>query len=154
MLARTHIVITIFFILSLINYVGIKDKWVFVLVALIATLIPDIDSKFSAFGKKKSFRIVQALIKHRGIMHSFTFLFFIMVILLIFWRFLAFGFFLGYSSHLIADCFTLSGIKPLYPWKKKLKWRVKTGGRIETAVFVLFLLWVVGLILSNLINYF
>jgi len=148
MLLRTHIAVTVLFIILLINYVD--DKLVFVLVALVATMLPDIDSRFSSLGKKKPFRLFQIFIKHRGVLHSFTFLILITVVLYFYLPIIGLGFLVGYGSHLLADCFTPAGIKPFYPWKKRLRWYIRTGGRIETVVFVIFLLWDVGLILYGI----
>jgi len=55
MLIKTHLAITLFFILLFLS--NIEHKLVFVLVALLATFIPDIDFKYSKIGKYKAFRI-------------------------------------------------------------------------------------------------
>jgi len=49
MLIKTHLAITLFFALLLIGYVN--SPILFLVVALIATYIPDIDSKHSKIGK-------------------------------------------------------------------------------------------------------
>jgi len=82
MLIRTHIAITLFFILLFIG--SVENEIVFVFVALLATLIPDVDSKNSTFGNKKIFRPLQFFIKHRGFVHSFTFLILITFIFVMF----------------------------------------------------------------------
>ena len=138
MLIRTHLAITSFFVLLFISYV--EHKWAFVLVAFIATFIPDIDSKFSSLGKKKTFRILQFFIKHRGIFHSFTFLLLITFLWVLFFPIIALGFFLGYGLHLLADSFTVQGIKPFYPYKKKSSWKIRTGGRMEIIFLVSFII--------------
>lgn len=137
MLIRTHLLITLFFVLLFISVV--EYKFAFVLVALLATFIPDADSKFSTFGKRKSLRILQFFIKHRGMMHSFSFLILVTFFLVLFFPIISLGFFLGYGTHLLADSFTVQGIRPFYPLKKKSSWKIKTGKRTETIVFVFFL---------------
>ncbi len=137
MLIRTHLAITLFFVLLLFNFAD--DKLIFVFVSLVATFIPDIDSRFSKIGKKKIARILQLFVEHRGIFHSFTFLFLLIFFLIPFFPVVAFGFFLGYGSHLLADCLTVTGIKPLYPFRFRIKCFLKTGGIIETMIFVGFL---------------
>ncbi len=138
MLIKTHLSITLFFVLLFI--LTVEHKLVFAFVALTATFIPDIDSKFSSLGKKKPFRILQFFIKHRGIIHSFTFLLIIALFLVLFLPIAALPFFLGYGLHLLADSFTVKGIKPFYPFNKKSCGKIRTGGKSEIFVFALFVL--------------
>lgn len=138
MLIRTHIIITLFFVLLLLPFVS--HKVVFVLLALFVTYVPDVDLDSSKLGRKKIFRPLQFFIKHRGFFHSFTFLFLATFFFLMFVPLLALGFFVGYASHLFADSFTPNGITPFYPWKRKTSGRVRTGGKIETSIFVIFLI--------------
>ena len=149
MLIRTHLSITLFFVLLFISIV--EYKLAFVSVALLATFIPDADSKFSTLGKRKSLRILQFFIKHRGMMHSFSFLVLVTLVLVLFFPIISLGFFLGYGTHLIADSFTVQGIRPFYPLKKKSYGRIKTGKRTETIVFVFFLVGNLGLLIGKII---
>ena len=149
MLIRTHLAITIFAILLLIS--NVEYKLVFVLVALIATFIPDIDSRYSSLGRKKINRILQFFTKHRGITHSFLFLIFLTLVFLYFVPIIALGFFLGYGLHLFADSFTPDGITPFHPiYKKKSKGKVLTGSRLEIGLFVGFVISDVALVLTKL----
>jgi inner membrane protein len=150
MLIRTHLSITLLFILLFIS--SIEYKLAFVLAALIATFIPDIDSQFSIFGKKKTFRILQFFVKHRGVLHSFSFLFIISLFLVLFFPKISLGFFLGYGLHLLADSFTVIGIKPFYPYKKKSSGRIKTGGKSEISIFVFFVLANLGLFFLRILS--
>ncbi len=134
MLIKTHLAISIFFILLLLPFVN--NKIIFVILALLSTYIPDLDLSSSKLGKKKVFRPIQFFVSHRGFFHSFSFLFLMTFLLLLFLPLLALGFFVGYSSHLFADCFTPLGIYPFYPWKRKSTGRIHTGGRKEMALFV------------------
>lgn len=150
MLTRTHLAITIFFVLFLLN--SVQSKTLFVIVALIATLIPDIDSGYSKLGSKKTFRPLQWVVKHRGILHSFTFLILITFFFVLFIPLFALPFFLGYGVHLISDSFTVKGIKPFYPSHKVVSGKIRTGRKAETTIFTLFVLadlfmgvWVVSL---------
>ncbi len=138
MLTRTHLAITLFFVLIFISY--IENKAVFVVVAFLATLIPDIDSKYSKSGNKKTFRLLQFFVNHRGFFHSYIFLLLITLFFALFIPVLAFAFFLGYSVHLFTDSFTKKGIQPFYPYKKTLSGSIRTGGRIEIIVFTFFVL--------------
>ncbi|MBM3228284.1 metal-dependent hydrolase [Candidatus Pacearchaeota archaeon] len=136
MLTKTHLAITLFFVLILLE--SISNKTLFVAVALISTLIPDIDSKFSSLGKKKVFRPLQFFIKHRGILHSLTFLMIILGILISFYPILAFPLFVGYGLHLFADSFTKRGIELLYPLKKKFSGNIRVGGFTDITLFLIF----------------
>jgi inner membrane protein len=138
MLIRTHIAIVIFFILFFVPLV--ENQAVFVLITLVATFLPDIDSRFSKLGQRKIFRPLQFFVKHRDFFHSFTFLFLITLFFALFWPIAALPFFLGYGIHLLADSFTVEGIKPFYPYRKTSSWRVRTGRRLETSLFVFFVL--------------
>jgi inner membrane protein len=143
MLIKTHLAITFFLVLILLPLVN--NKIIFLVVALLATYMPDIDSKNSKLGHHWFFRPLQWFADHRGMIHSFTFLFILTLILVLFFPILALPFFLGYSSHLIADSFTLEGIKPFHPFGKRSSWKVRTGG--ETEITVLFVFVIVDLIL-------
>lgn len=143
MLIKTHLAITLFFVLLLLPF--ISNKIIFILIALLATYIPDIDLSSSKLGRKIIFRPLQFFVKHRGAFHSFTFLFLITFIFTMFIPIIALGFFVGYASHLFADSFTLSGITPFPPWKKKISGALRTGSNTEKILF--FILLVVNLLL-------
>ena len=53
---------------------------------------------------------------------------------------IAFGFFLGYGVHLLADSFTVQGIEPFYPWKMRSAGFIKTGSVVETSIFIFLIL--------------
>jgi inner membrane protein len=138
MLLRTHLAITIFGILALISLV--EYKVVFVAAALVATLIPDIDSQNSTLGQKKFMKLFQIFTKHRGMIHSFTFCVLLTLFFALFVPIVALGFFLGYALHLLADSFSVEGITPFWPYKKKSSWKVSTGHKSETTVLVFFII--------------
>jgi inner membrane protein len=138
---RTHLVITALFVVLFIPHV--ESKIVFAFAALIATLIPDIDTGFSTSGFKTTnyLRFLTSIFtRHRGFIHSLTLCIALTVILSVFLPVLAFGFFLGYSLHIFADSFTISGVQPFWPYKKKSAWLLKTGSVTETSLFVILLL--------------
>lgn len=135
---RTHVAVAVLVILLFLSQVN--NKIIFFIVALIATIIPDIDTGFSTVGRMKGSRIVQFFTKHRGLFHSFTFCILISVIFSAFIPILALPFFLGYSIHLLTDSFTFEGIKPFWPFKKSSSWRIRTGSLTETTLFVMFLI--------------
>jgi inner membrane protein len=132
MLIQTHFAITAFFAILFLS--KIENKVAFVLVLFFAALIPDIDSRFSRVGRAKGLRILQFFVKHRGLIHSFTFAFLITLFFVLFFPVVAFPFFLGYSLHLLADSFTIEGIKPFYPFKKTISWKIKNGSMTEITI--------------------
>ena len=147
MLIKTHLAITVFGILLLI--LSVEHRLIFVVVALLATFLPDIDSRYSVMGKKKLNRILQFFTKHRGITHSFVFLIAITLIFLYIFPVVALGFFLGYGLHLFADSCTKNGITPFHPFsKKKSEGFISTGRKFEKFIFISFkildviLLWI------------
>lgn len=137
MMYRTHIVIVLFGVLALLS--SVEHKISFVLVALIAGLLPDIDTPESIVGKKWYFRILQFFVRHRGILHSFTVCILVSLIFAVILPVIALPFFLGYGVHLLSDSFTKDGIAPFWPWSKKASGLIRTGGLTETSIFILFL---------------
>ncbi len=112
--------------------------YTYVLVFLISTLLPNLDSFFS--GKGSLFmRPVGLILKKRGILHSFTFCFIVTGILTWFLPTFAFPFFIGYGMHLLLDAWTTEGIKPFWPLKHISKGRLKTGGSLENGLFYCFI---------------
>ena len=135
---KTHLAIGVFitaFFLPHVNY-----KPIFIPVVLIASLLPDIDSGFSIFGRWKIFRPLQILTKHRGIFHSFTFCIAVALLFAFYIPILAFPFFLGYAVHLLTDSWTVDGIRPFWPLKEVTKGRVRVGGTIESTIFFVFII--------------
>lgn len=138
MLFRTHIVFSllVYFILS--HFINMP---VFVLgFVLFSTVFVDIDIKNSKFGNHWYFRPFQWLTKHRGFLHSLIFASVSALTIGSINLWAGFGFFVGYISHLFLDCWTKSGIQLLWPFKRKIKGFIKSGGIAEDIIFVLLLL--------------
>lgn len=138
MLLRTHLAFTI--LLLIIFIPSVSNKLLFLGVVLIAGLLPDIDSGFSTVGKHKVFKIFQFFIRHRGFIHSFTFCMAVTIAIAFVFPVASLGFFLGYGFHLFLDSFTIEGIMPFWPLRKKSYWHIKTGGRIESSFFLTIVL--------------
>jgi len=86
--------------------------------------------------------------------HSFSVCIILSIILAAFIPVLALPFFLGYGLHLLADTFTIEGIKVFWPFPVKSSWRVRTGSRLETTIFLVFLLvdvFALILVIRNLV---
>lgn len=152
MLLKTHLVVTLCGILIFLS--AVEHKITFVIVALVATIIPDIDTSSSRIGSKLILRPFQLFVKHRGLVHSFTFLFLVTLFFVLFIPVLAFGFFLGYVLHLFADSFTQEGIQVFYPFRKRTSWRVRTGGKTEVSIFIIFILIDLFLFVLNFSSFF
>lgn len=138
MLLRTHIAFSAFFALYFLSFVNWKIA--FLIMVLFGTLIPDIDLMHSYVGKRWYFRPIQWFVKHRGVIHSLTFAVAVSILIAIYFPVLAFGFFLGYASHLIGDAITIEGIRPFWPLKSESLGRLRVGGIGEKTMFYVLVL--------------
>jgi inner membrane protein len=151
MLLKTHLLAGLFCALI---FLPVENQLIFLGVVLIASIIPDIDSRFSTVGKRKILRIFQFFVKHRGFIHSLTFLIIMGGVLWYFIPIVLLPFLIGYGSHLLMDCFTKQGIRLFYPINIRVRGFVKTGRRFETLIFVLLLIGNLVLIFDKLIGVF
>ncbi len=133
---KTHMAIAVFAVLFLVEHT--VYKYSFIAVTLLASFIPDIDSGFSTMGKWNIFRPIQFFTKHRGVIHSFTLCIILSFLLAWFWPIYALPFFLGYALHLLADSFTVEGIRPFWPLKKMSQGSLRVGGPLEHVLFAGF----------------
>ncbi len=108
-------------VLSFFNYT--INLW-HLLAMIVFSWLPDVDSPSSLAGKMFFFvsKKINVIFGHRGFLHSITFL--SIVVLLTFAVFIFAPqyiyiyfiiFYVAYISHLIADCFNISGVRLLYP---------------------------------------
>jgi len=145
MLLYTHLAATILAIIMFLP--NVSYKVLFVVVALIATIIPDVDSPGSKIGRLFPAKVLRLFTKHRGILHSLTFIAVISLIFALIVPVIALPFFAGYCSHLILDSFTIEGIVPFWPYNRTVSWHIRTGGKREW----IFLGVVIALIILALI---
>jgi len=146
MLRRTHIAIGLAIALQFLPHVN--QKGLFLVVVLVCSILPDIDSPRSFLGKSWFGKPFSAFASHRGFFHSYTFCILASLLFALFYPLLAFPFFLGYSFHLFADSFTPNGIKPFWPIKTVSSGKVTTGGKVEDGIFwVMIFLNIVLLVL-------
>ena len=68
------------------------------------------------------------------------------------WLILAFGFFIGYGLHLFVDSFTIDGIQPFYPAKRKISGKLRVGRITETGIFVFFVFADVVLLIIRILS--
>lgn len=153
MMLKTHLAIGIFIMLVFLPFVTYKIP--FILIGVFACVLPDFDTRFSKFGRNPIARIMQLFTTHRGAVHSITVCTIFSLILAVFIPMFCFGFFLGYSSHLLADSFTEMGIMAFWPSKKLVsKGFVKTGKTFEKLLFWGFAFGSVLLSIFYIVNYF
>lgn len=145
MLFRTHFMFAILSVLVFINYVN--NKLIFAVMVLIASITPDLDNPTSKYGRNEMFRPIQGIVKHRGVIHSFTTAAILSGAIAIWFPTASFGFFIGYSVHLITDSFTRRGIQPFWPFKWESRGPLLSGGKIEDILFL-------GLIIINSFLFF
>ena len=134
MYLKTHLMLAILVILVFISHV--KSQWVFAGMVLIATVVPDLDSSFSSWGRHLMFRPLQFFTKHRGIIHSFLTAIILSLIIAVWFPVASFGFFIGYCVHLFSDSFTIEGIQPFWPMHYKSTGPIASGGKIEETLFL------------------
>lgn len=150
---RTHLAFSFLISILIINSFNIQNKIIFIIIMLIASALPDIDSYKSKLGKKikpVSF-LINILLGHRGIFHSpFLPILVSLLIMLINYE-IAAAFFIGYISHLVLDSLTPKGIMIFYPFsKKRTKGLIRTGSLWENIFFfILIILCYTQLLLIN-----
>jgi len=146
MLFKTHLAFALLIALVLL-FLNINP--VFIIVFVIAALLPDIDSPFSKIGKKV--KIVNYLFAHRGFFHSLFALLIFTILLYFFDVFIATAFFSGYFLHLLLDSFTKQGIFLFYPLStKKSKGKLGAGGLLENIFFFITLFLLIVLLIFYL----
>jgi inner membrane protein len=150
MMFKTHLAIGVF--AAIIFWPIVDNQITFAVVVIIASLLPDIDTAFSKVGRNTPAKVVQVFTEHRGMLHSLTFLTFLTLIIGVFLPQLAFGFFLGWGVHLLADSFTKQGIAPFWPYSRVAKGMIKTNGTVEKGILFSFVLVDVLLIFVRLIG--
>jgi len=142
---RTHLMIGVFLIALLLPVVN--NKLIFCAVVLIASLLPDIDAARSHIGYRKIFRPLQWIVKHRGMIHSFTLCVIISLVFAFYIPVLALPFFLGYSFHLLADSFTVEGIRPFWPLNKEIEGNIRVSGKSEAIILGMIIIFSIILVI-------
>ena len=138
MLFWTHLIVGIF--MALLLYPISTSHITFIVVLIISSLLPDIDSPTSKIGRNGVSKTFSAFFKHRGIVHSVFFIVLIYFILRSFWMEASLPFLIGYSTHLVLDLLTPRGLKPFWPFKKRIKGFIRSGSLFEVFFFIVFLI--------------
>jgi len=118
-----------------------KHRLLFLLIACIGGIIPDIDYRKSWAARKiwPLNWILSFVLKHRGFIHTIypPVIVGAMIVYLGGTKIYAIAFMLGYIVHLMLDMLTHSGIRILHPISSiRLRGFVKTGGIIDTSIFI------------------
>ena len=119
----------------------VSNKWIFVPVVLIASILPDIGRGFMLGRGRSLVKSLRVFSKLNSVFKSFTFCILISFLFAYYLPILAFPFFLGYALHLLVDSWSADGIRPFWPLKYELKGKAGAGGVIEQSVFIVFLLF-------------
>src|SRR3989344_4956792 len=143
MMFRTHLAFAFLIGLIFLNFFSFEfDKYLFLFIVLVSSIIPDIDLSGSKIGRriKPLSNIFNFLFGHRGFLHS---LLFILILFLIFVfiknEILGLALFLGFFSHLALDSLSKEGIRFFYPLKFKVNGFIKTNRIVENMMFFVFL---------------
>ncbi len=137
---KTHLAIGVLFMIIFLQ--NVFNIGIFVSVFIISTLLPNLDQFGSSkrAGNMMVWKPIKHVLKPRGFLHSFTFCLIITFVFTWYLPIFAFPFFLGYSIHLLADAWTVEGIKPFWPLNNIAKGRVQTGGSLEETIFFIFVI--------------
>ena len=148
MLFKTHLAFGLLVGLFVLQYISVPDKYIFLLLVVFASLIPDIDQPNSKISHKIPVipKILSIFSKHRGIFHSVFIAVLFALFVSYFSRSYGIALFLGYTSHLLIDGFTKQGVNLLHPISK-----LRISGPIETGKIwelVLLVVIIIGIVLS------
>ena len=123
----------------------VSNKFIFFPIVLIACLIPDI--QYLLPGKKVIYADRTGIFKK--ILQTYLTPIIISAIFAFYYPIFALPFFLGYSFTLTLNSFSKEGIHPFWPIsKKKTDGKITSGGKIDSALFYIFLLFDVALLIK------
>jgi len=156
MMAPTHVTFAEFLYLLILTTTGVALSTVNVLAIAVSSLMPDIDTKISLIGRALPFVSgrIERRFGHRTLTHSAVMIGLIALVLLPLMRAQADLYVClvaGYASHPFLDTMTVNGVKLFYPFStvkcvfplevnNPHRYRVQTGGGIDKALAVFFLL--------------
>ncbi len=135
MFGTTHAAMGVYIFLMFERLVSLESKTVLLGVAVIGSLLPDIDYAGSIIGKRA--KIVGEFFRHRGFIHTVYVLFLFSLLvhsILSSWAYTV-AFALAYGLHLFMDSLTRSGIKPFW-FGPKIRGIIKTGSAMDHVLFV------------------
>lgn len=137
MLFYTHLLFTSFLVSILRNFIPTEQAIPFTIIALFATLLPDIDNRKSTIGR--FFPLIGITTTHRGFFHT-------PLATLLFWllvrsfagSIIGSAFLAGYLSHIALDSLSKKGIALFFPLsKKRLRGPIRVGSAAETVLAII-----------------
>ncbi|MDP7322683.1 MAG: metal-dependent hydrolase [Candidatus Woesearchaeota archaeon] len=153
MMYYTHLAFGILVSLFSITFFNINNKYIFILVAVMFSIFPDIDEKKSKIGRENKIisTIINFMFGHRGFIHS---IYIPLILYLVFYyinKEIGVAVLTGYFSHLFMDALTKQGIRPLAPLiNKKINGLIKTNSLLEKTFFLIIILLILYLLLVSL----
>jgi len=147
MMGLTHVLVGL--IIALIG----KGYWtgdnIAIVMVMLGSLLPDIDSENSLLGRKV--KAIARLLEHRGFTHSLAGMLIFVAILQIALAVTGIqtsiaAFMYGYLSHLAIDALTVEGIMPLYPLKVRIQGPIETNSIYEKLIFTMLLIVAVKMV--------
>jgi len=146
MIRKTHLALGVGVALYFLPHVN--SKLIFFPAVIVSSLIPGLGSIFS---KKKIFRGDNSGLKGK-ILNSYLTCVLISIFFALTYPVLALPFFLGYSFTLSMNTFSTDGIRPFWPiMKKPTKGHISPGGRLDSALFYVFVLFDIALLMKLII---
>ncbi|SET83604.1 inner membrane protein [Natronincola peptidivorans] len=131
------------FIAALISLVIIRttkmpleiSTYIFLMSALFGSVLPDADHKSTRVGKVIPLWL---FFKHRTVTHSIIIIL-LMVLVTKINYYVGYGLFIGVSSHILSDLFTVNGCPFFYPLSKEKQrlGKIKTGGKDERKIVII-----------------
>jgi len=136
------------------SFLGCNSTFLFVAVAAIASIIPDIDHLYSKVSRKlPPFAILfSVLFKHRRFIHSLFPPLLLYMVLSQVDSSVAAAFLIGYVSHLLLDATTTRGIAFFYPLPFRIKGFIRTNSLAEKIVALLLLIAVIAVVFSEILK--
>lgn len=142
MLFRTHLALGVAVALYFLPHIEYNEVLFFAIV-LLASMVPDLENGFTSMKKRKGGALLgkpNLLFHKNGLLHTYTVLVILAIIVALVWPRAAFPFFLGYSFHLFIDSFSQQGIRPFWPLKRRTVGRIAPGGNIDQGIFYALIL--------------
>jgi len=150
MMYYTHLAFGFFVSLLFLDSLNIQNKSIFILIAILFSIFPDIDERKSKIGKKykKISTVINFIFGHRGFFHS---IYIPLILYFIFYNInneIGIAILIGYFSHLFMDALTKNGIRPLYPIiNKKINGPIRTNSILEKIFFLITIFLILYVIL-------
>jgi len=142
---KTHLAFSFLVSLFLIDYLKIKNQILFLITALLFSILPDLDEYSSKISKKLRplSYITNLLFKHRSLFHSIWIPVILSSVFFSINQMISIAILAGYLSHLILDALTIKGITPLIPINKKIRGFIKVNSLLEDLIFYILVIIII-----------